>query len=183
VKQITYSVSGAQSVASTVVNGASASFTISTKGITTVTFLGTDNAGNVETAKTVTAEIDKTPSSITVFGKILNSQQEEEKDRHVVQIVIFGKITDSTSGVDAASATYLISDEDGIPQASGTFAPEAGGTYTLVVSFKKTRHRKDDDEHDRKSYKLIVSAKDNAGNQRSSFILIDRDHNDRYRHN
>src|SRR5262249_54013874 len=50
VKQITYSASGAQTIASTTLMGASTSFTISTEGITTITFFGTDNAGNVESA-------------------------------------------------------------------------------------------------------------------------------------
>ncbi len=64
VQQITYSATGAQTIASTVVPGASASFTITTEGITTVTFFGTDNAGNVETAKTLTIKLDKTAPSI-----------------------------------------------------------------------------------------------------------------------
>jgi hypothetical protein len=63
-RQITYSAAGAQTIASTIVNGASASFTIITEGITTITFFGTDNAGNVESAKTLTVQLDKTPPSI-----------------------------------------------------------------------------------------------------------------------
>jgi hypothetical protein len=182
VKQVTYSASGAQTIATTVMAGASTSFTISSEGITTITFFGTDNAGNVELAKIVTLKIDETPPSITVFGKILTSRQEEEGERRVVQIAISGKIADSTSGVDTASAAYVISDEDGIPQTRGALAPAADGTYSLIVSFKKTRHRKDEDERDQRRYKLTVSAKDNAGNQGSSSTLVDRDDDNRDRH-
>jgi hypothetical protein len=64
VKQITYSASGAQTIASTVVNGNSASFTISSEGVTTISFFGTDNAGNVESPNTQTIQLDKTPPSI-----------------------------------------------------------------------------------------------------------------------
>jgi hypothetical protein len=63
-KQVTYTATGAQNIANTVVPGASASFTITTEGVTTVTFYGTDNAGNLETAKTLTIKLDKTPPSI-----------------------------------------------------------------------------------------------------------------------
>src|SRR5262249_7547301 len=60
VKQITYSATGAQSIASTVMNGASTTFTIGTEGITTIRFFGTDNVGNVESAHTLTVQLDKT---------------------------------------------------------------------------------------------------------------------------
>jgi len=64
VQQITYSATGAQIIASMVVPGASASFTITAEGATTITFFGTDNAGNIETAKTQTIQLDKTAPSI-----------------------------------------------------------------------------------------------------------------------
>ena len=44
VKQITYSAAGAQKIASTVVVGSSATFTISSEGITTITFFAMDNS-------------------------------------------------------------------------------------------------------------------------------------------
>ncbi len=65
VKQITYSASGAQSLAGTTVNAASASIVISTEGTTTITFFATDNAGNAETPKQVIVMLDKTPPSIS----------------------------------------------------------------------------------------------------------------------
>jgi len=64
VRQINYSATGAQSIPSTVVNGASTAFTISTEGITTITFFGTDNVGNVESAHTLTVQLDKKPPVI-----------------------------------------------------------------------------------------------------------------------
>jgi endo-1,4-beta-xylanase len=70
VKQVTYSTGGAQSIAQTVVSGASASFTISVEGVTTVTFFGTDNAGSSEAPQTVTIKLDKTAPRITSsFGR------------------------------------------------------------------------------------------------------------------
>lgn len=66
VKQITYSATGAQPIASTTVNGASASFGVSAAGQTTITYYATDNAGNQEQSKTLTVQIDPTAPTGTV---------------------------------------------------------------------------------------------------------------------
>lgn len=60
VRRITYSASGAQTIGTTTLNGASTSFTLSTEGTTVVSFFARDNWGNVETTKTKTVRIDKT---------------------------------------------------------------------------------------------------------------------------
>jgi hypothetical protein len=60
VKEISYSASGAQTIPLTTVTGSATSFAISNEGVTTVTFYATDNAGNVESAKTLTVKIDNT---------------------------------------------------------------------------------------------------------------------------
>jgi hypothetical protein len=67
VKNITYSASGAQTIPLTTVAGSSTSFQVSNEGVTTVTFYATDNAGNVESAKTLTVKIDNTAPRV-VFG-------------------------------------------------------------------------------------------------------------------
>jgi streptogramin lyase len=54
VKQVNYSLSGAQTKALTVVSGSSTTVTISAPGMTTITYFSTDFAGNVETAKSLT---------------------------------------------------------------------------------------------------------------------------------
>jgi hypothetical protein len=64
VKQISYSSTGAQTTASTTVSVSSTSVVISNEGVTTLSFFGTDNAGNVESAKSVTILLDKTPPSV-----------------------------------------------------------------------------------------------------------------------
>lgn len=64
VKQITHSATGAQPIASTTVPAATASFIVSNEGITTISFFATDNAANVETAKSITVQLDKTPPSV-----------------------------------------------------------------------------------------------------------------------
>jgi hypothetical protein len=65
VKQITYSVAGAQVVPSTTVGGNAASIPIVSEGISVVTFFATDNAGNIEVATSLTVRFDKTPPKVT----------------------------------------------------------------------------------------------------------------------
>jgi hypothetical protein len=59
VKVITYSYTGAQSGGATV-TGSSTDAVIAAEGTTTLTYFATDNAGNVEPAKTLTVRLDKT---------------------------------------------------------------------------------------------------------------------------
>jgi len=66
VKEITYSATGAQTIGSTAVAGASTLFQIANQGVTTISYQATDLAGNVEPLKTLTVKIDTTPPSISI---------------------------------------------------------------------------------------------------------------------
>jgi len=68
VKSITYSATGDQTIPSTTVAGATASFMLSNEGVTTVSFFSTDNANDVEATKTQTVRIDKTLPIVTYTG-------------------------------------------------------------------------------------------------------------------
>jgi hypothetical protein len=63
VKQIQWSMGGAQ-IASSTISGGTTAVSISTEGTKILTYFGTDNAGNQEASKTLTVHIDKTPLSI-----------------------------------------------------------------------------------------------------------------------
>jgi hypothetical protein len=65
VKKITYSASGAQTIANTDTSGSSADINLSAAGTTTLTYYATDNAGYVEAPKTLTLKIDKTAPTVT----------------------------------------------------------------------------------------------------------------------
>src|SRR6266568_4886871 len=60
VKQIEYSLSGAQTAASQVVSGNTASINLINEGVTTINFFATDVAGNIESSQSLTVKIDKT---------------------------------------------------------------------------------------------------------------------------
>jgi uncharacterized repeat protein (TIGR01451 family)/uncharacterized delta-60 repeat protein len=65
VKQITFSASGAQTIPSTTVTADSAQVpSITSEGTTVISYYATDNAGNNETAQTVTIKLDKTAPSV-----------------------------------------------------------------------------------------------------------------------
>ena len=65
VKQIQFSLSGAQNMTLQTRTGGTASVTISAEGTTILSYFATDNAGNQEAAKTLTVRIDKTPPNIS----------------------------------------------------------------------------------------------------------------------
>jgi len=57
---LTYSATGVQPIASTTVNGAnSVQLSITTEGVTTISFAATDVAGNVEETQTISVRLDK----------------------------------------------------------------------------------------------------------------------------
>lgn len=60
VKQIVYSSSGAQSIATTTVLGSTTTVSFTAEGVSTLSYHAEDNAGNVEATKTLTIRIDKT---------------------------------------------------------------------------------------------------------------------------
>ena len=127
-------------------NGASTSFLIGTEGVTTVTFFGTDNAGNVETAKSVTIRIDKTRPALSCKA---NPDELWPPDNKLVRIDVSVKVSDSLSG--SAGFTLLSvtsnqpdSDSDdikgwviGTPSTSGELRADRSGedhsrVYTLT---------------------------------------------------
>jgi hypothetical protein len=245
VKQITYSAAGAQNIGSTVANGASTSFAIGTEGITTITFFGTDNAGNVEGAKTVTIQLDKTPPTIipvrtpapnangwnntnvttsfvcadslsglapgsppaptvlsaegagqsvsgtctdvagnsatsTVSGINIdktppvitasaNPSTLWAPNGKMVNVIVSGTITDTTSGVNLNSAHFAVVDKYGSVQPSGNVILGANGTYSFTVSLEA---RRDGQDMNGRLYTITVNAQDNAGNAGSATTTV-----------
>ena len=109
VANITYSASGAQTIGSTVVSAATTTFTITAPGITTVTFFGTDNAGNVESPKTIVVRIDETAPTIVI------TQPAAAQYPHSAVLTLNYSVTD-TGGSGLDSFTTLL---DGAPTLAG----------------------------------------------------------------
>jgi hypothetical protein len=100
VKEITYSASGAQTIASTTVGGSSASgISITAEGETTLSFFAKDNAGNTEATKTLVLKIDKTAPAISDLGPTTDPNAAGWYNHDVVNQF---KASDGLSGLDAA---------------------------------------------------------------------------------
>jgi Beta-propeller repeat len=131
VKQITYSAIGAQNMASTVVAGASTSLTVSAEGITTITFFGADNAGNIEAAKTIIVRIDKTPPNI--LGS--RTPPANANGWNNSNVTVSFTCSDSLSGLAAGSppAPMVLSTEGAGQSVAGACQDLAGNSAGATV--------------------------------------------------
>jgi hypothetical protein len=134
VQDITYSASGAQTIAPTVVTGANANFTIVAEGETTIIYFATDNAGNSEEPQSVLIKIDKTPPSISVnsptSGNYLLNQA----------ATVDYSCTDALSGVasctrSSANGSTFDTGSIGAKSFSVTATDVAGHTVTTIIDY------------------------------------------------
>jgi probable HAF family extracellular repeat protein len=120
------------------------------------TFLGTATYQGFVATPTA---VDMTPPLITVAASPSTLAPPNGKR---VAVTVTGKITDSGgSGVQAGSAAYVVMDEYGQLQPSGSLTLEADGSYAFTVALEASRRGNDQDG---RHYTIAVSAKDNIGN-------------------
>ena len=93
-----------------------------------------------------------------------------------VPVTISGSTTDTESGVDAQSLTFLVRDEYGEVQPAGAITLGADGTFSFSVSLQAARQGSD---RDGRQYTVVVLATDNAGNQGSSSAVVTVPHDRR----
>jgi uncharacterized delta-60 repeat protein len=90
----------------------------------------------------------------------------------LVPVTVSGTITDNEpggSGVNASSAAYVVADEYGQVQPSGSIMLGADGRYAFTIALQASR---DENDQDGRHYVIIVSAKDNAGNLGASSTIV-----------
>ena len=156
VKSITYSIDGG---ASTTVAAASTQVTIaapadhSNDGVHTLSFYATDNAGNQETAQSVSVKIDTTPPVAVASGY--------DSAWHDSPVQVTLTATDNSGGSGVKSITYSI---DGA-------APTTVAAASTQVTIAAPADHSNDGVHT-----LSFYATDNAGNQetaQSATVKID----------
>jgi len=165
VEQIQWVLTGAQTGSSTV-PGSTATLTISAEGMTILTYFGTDNAGNIETAKSITVKIDRTPPVIIASG---NPPVLWPPNGKMVNVMVSGTMADSLSGVDPRTPSFVVTDAYGIVQPSGPVSVAPNGAYSFTVSLEA---RRDGQSTNGRLYTIVVSAQDNAGNVSSSTTTV-----------
>jgi hypothetical protein len=130
VAEIDFSASGAQTVASTIVNGGSASLTVSAEGLTTVSFHAVDNAGNVEGARTGAVRIDLTPPAISAT----RPPAPNSAGWNNMPVSVSFACSDALSGVASCSPPVTVSTEGANQSVTGTAVDVAGNQASVVVS-------------------------------------------------
>lgn len=102
VKNITYSASGAQPIASTTVTGSAAQVTITAEGVTVITFTAVDEAGNQAPSQTLTIRLDKSAPALWCAGA--------DGNWHADNVALSCSATDAGSGLaDPADGSFSLS--------------------------------------------------------------------------
>jgi hypothetical protein len=130
VKEITYSVNGAETIPNTTVAGASASIRLAAEGTSFVTFFAKDNAGNVERANDIAIRIDKTPP----FVVVTRTPPPNPAGWNNTPVTAHFAADDPVSGVAGMAAADVVFDHDGADQqATRTFVDVAGNSVTAMI--------------------------------------------------
>ena len=157
VKQIEYSLTGAQSSASQTVAGSTALINVVTEGVTSVEYHATDVAGNVEASQSVTIQIDETAPVIS--GLPPAGCQLWPPDHKLVAV---GDVTaaDALSGVAPGSLT--ITGQSNPPTGPGdpAIVVQSDGAGGFVVELQADRLGNGGS----RIYMLTATATDLAGN-------------------
>lgn len=137
VASITYSATGAQTIGSTTVEGASATVPVTQEGTTTLTYAATDNAGNTEDSKTVTIRIDKTQPTIAITAPVASSATDPAA-YSLGQVVAANYSCTDPAPAQSASGASGIATCTG-PVASGQpIDTTTGGLHTFTVNATDT---------------------------------------------
>lgn len=157
VKQIEYSLSGAQNAASQVIAGDTVSINVVNPGVTTITFFATDVAGNVEAAQTLTVRIDKTRPVISGMPPSCSLWPPNH------QLVTVATVTaaDSLSGIAANSLQVQGTSSEGANDPHSpdvVVTPDGSGGFVVQLRAERTGNGGD------RVYSLTASVADRAGN-------------------
>lgn len=136
-----------------------APFTVTGNGTHTLTYFSTDQAGNGETAKSLTIQIDTTPPTIEA---VATPSSIWPPDHKLVDVSVAVTLTDSVSGADGF--LLLSATASGDPSDLQGFTVGTGSTEGQV------RANKDE------VYTLTYQGKDKAGNSATAVVTISVPH-------
>ena len=162
VKSITYSVNAGAPVT---VDGATASFTLSSDGVNTVSFNATDNAGNPEASRTLVVRIDQTPPSGTLS---LSPPQLWPPNRRLVTVTPSLTVSDASGGPVTVSGPFVSSSEPVTGGGDGTSPDWVVSGDTLQLRAERAEGSSG------RVYTVSYTLTDQAGNsaQASSTVTV-----------
>ena len=118
------------------------------------------------------ATLDTTPPTITITS--VTPDILWPPNGKLVPVTIAGIITDAGSGVHTSTAAYVVIDEYGLIQPSGSVTVNADGSYAFTTQLQASRKGSDKDG---RQYTITVSAQDEAGNMGSATTQVIVPHN------
>ncbi|HKO44942.1 MAG TPA: family 10 glycosylhydrolase [Pyrinomonadaceae bacterium] len=143
----------------------SGSFDITTEGTTTVLYRATDQGGNAETPKSITLKVDTSAPVLTLSA---TPSVIWPATGQVVNVAIDGTGSDSVSG--SASVSYVITDEYGTPM--NLPLRSLTGSSTTWTEALAVEARRDGTDKDGRTYVVVATLTDVAGNSASATITI-----------
>jgi hypothetical protein len=150
----------------------SGSILISNEGATTISYRSTDRAGNVETVKPVTVQIDKTAPTITLTA---NPSTIRSPNGKPVTVQLRGTGSDAVSGL--ASVSYTVTDEYGTSLSIPTQTLSGkSANWTDSIDLEASRRG---DDLDGRLYRITATITDMAGNTSTATADIVVSHDQR----
>jgi hypothetical protein len=148
------------------------SISISNEGATTISYRSTDRAGNVETVKPVTVQIDKTAPTITLTA---NPSTIRSPNGKPVTVQLRGTGSDTVSGL--ASVSYTVTDEYGTSLSIPTRTLSGNSAnWTDSITLEASRRGND---LDGRLYRVVATITDVAGNTSTATADIVVSHDQR----
>lgn len=130
---------------------------LSQNGVDRITFVSTDQSGNVGPAGSLTIRIDRTPPVLTVSANPTTLWPPNHK---FDTVHVSGMAFDRNSGIAGSEVCYFVRDEYGQVQPSGVARVDENGMYSFNVNLQASRTGQD---HDGRQYTIIVVAHNGAG--------------------
>ena len=161
VKQVEYSVTGAQPSGAQEAAGKTASLHLVSEGLTTINYFATDFAGNREASRSLTIKIDKTRPVIS--GMPAAGCTLWPPNRELVQVATV-TATDVLSGLEAGSLTVTGSSNELIDPNDPAIVIKPTGSGQFIVQIQA--HRLENGAG--RTYTLTATATDLAGNVATS---------------
>lgn len=143
----------------------SGSFVVENEGTTTILYRSTDQAGNEETVRSLTLNVDTTAPTITLTA---TPSEVWPPNGQTVSVAINGTGADSVSGL--ASVSYLVTDEYG--SSLGIPVRSLSGNSSQWSDSLGVEARRNGADRDGRLYTVIATLTDLAGNTASATTTI-----------